>query len=106
MNYSISDLYLKRSEFIVFQDLSVSTPPKFAFFLFYYPLFKLRLRNMHTFKFTLLAVLSYVAMIGATPLENRAPPPPICVADPYLPTCRYCKFNPDLPECGGGPSDA
>jgi hypothetical protein len=29
---------------------------------------------MHTFKFTLLAVLSYVAMIGATPLGNRAPP--------------------------------
>jgi hypothetical protein len=29
---------------------------------------------MRTFKFTLLAaVLSYVAMIGATPLENRAP---------------------------------
>ncbi len=27
---------------------------------------------MRTFKFTLLAVLSYVAMIGATPLGNRA----------------------------------
>ena len=29
---------------------------------------------MHTFKFTLLAVLSYVAMIGATPLGSRDPP--------------------------------
>ena len=28
---------------------------------------------MHTYKFTLLAVLSYVAMIGAAPLENHAP---------------------------------
>ncbi|KAF8490522.1 hypothetical protein F5888DRAFT_1740788 [Russula emetica] len=33
-------------------------------------------RNMHTFKFTLLAVLSYVAMIGATPLGKRDPPSP------------------------------
>jgi hypothetical protein len=28
---------------------------------------------MHTLKFTLLAVLSYVAMIGAAPVENRDP---------------------------------
>jgi hypothetical protein len=30
---------------------------------------------MHTFKSTLLAVLSYVALIGATPLGNGASPP-------------------------------
>ena len=33
-----------------------------------------RHRKMRIPSFTLLAVLSYVAMIGATPLEARAPP--------------------------------
>ena len=28
---------------------------------------------MHTFKFSLIAVLSCIAMIGAIPIENRAP---------------------------------
>ena len=28
---------------------------------------------MHTFKFSLIAVLCCIAMIGATPVENRAP---------------------------------
>jgi hypothetical protein len=30
-------------------------------------------RNMHSFKFYLLAVLGYIAMIGATPLGNCVP---------------------------------
>jgi hypothetical protein len=29
---------------------------------------------MYTIKFALLAMLGFVAMIGATPLEDRAPP--------------------------------
>lgn len=29
---------------------------------------------MHTFRFTLLAVLSYVSLISAIPLGDRAPP--------------------------------
>ncbi|KAI0268558.1 hypothetical protein BGY98DRAFT_992492 [Russula aff. rugulosa BPL654] len=42
--------------------------------------------------FTLLAVLSYVAMIGATPLEARAPPTE--VLDPR-----------QLPDCSDGSND-
>jgi hypothetical protein len=40
---------------------------------------------MHSFKFTLLAVLSYVAVIGATPLGNRAPAEAIDRRQEYVP---------------------
>jgi|SRR6267154_3931902 len=40
---------------------------------------------MRTFKFTLLAVLSYVAVMGATPLENRAPAVAIDRRQEYVP---------------------
>jgi hypothetical protein len=75
---------------------------------------------MHTFKFTLLAVLSYVAMIGATPLESRddsyAPlittrggsdpiehfSSSICSVNPTPPFCdQLCPANPGDPICSG-----
>ncbi|KAF8490503.1 hypothetical protein F5888DRAFT_1806025 [Russula emetica] len=84
-------------------------------FLLCYPL--LPLRNIYTFKFTLLAVLSYVAMIGAIPLGKRDPPPTLdCSSDPDLWICKGpncidpdppicsspdCSSNPDLPICSG-----
>jgi hypothetical protein len=40
---------------------------------------------MHSFTFTLLAVLSYVAVIGATPLGNRAPAEAINRRQKYVP---------------------
>jgi hypothetical protein len=77
------------------KDLSVPTPPKFSlvFFLLCYPLFPLvsgscnsplrllpsndaihqKHRNTPTLKFTLLAMLSYVAVVVATPFGDRAP---------------------------------
>jgi len=40
---------------------------------------------MHTVKFTLLAVLSYIAMIGAAPVENSAPAETIDRCEEYAP---------------------
>jgi hypothetical protein len=72
---------------------------------------------MHTFNFTLLAaVLSYVAVIGATPLRARAPAEavdrrqlyvvlqlqlesPDCNQDAYDPLCRPCEIDPDQTYC-------
>ena len=41
---------------------------------------------MYTFKFTFLAVLGFVAMIGATPLDGRQDEPPKYV--PLIAACR------------------
>ena len=41
--------------------------------------------NMRTFSFTLLAVLSCIAMIGATPIGNRAPAEAIVRRQLYVP---------------------
>jgi len=83
---------------------------------------------MRTFNFTLLAALSYVAVIGATPLGARAPAEvidhrqlyvlqqrqvkssdqivksfssPDCDVYPNAPECVACEINPRQPFCRG-----
>ncbi|KAI0263692.1 hypothetical protein BGY98DRAFT_940171 [Russula aff. rugulosa BPL654] len=69
--------------------------------LFSLPLPLVSPSNMHTFKFTLFAVLSYVAMIGATPLESRDDSS-ICSVNPTPPFCdQLCPANPGDPICSG-----
>ena len=41
-------------------------------------------RNMRTFNISFLAVLSCIAMIGATPIENRSPHSPAEARDMYV----------------------
>ncbi|KAI0267928.1 hypothetical protein BGY98DRAFT_938403 [Russula aff. rugulosa BPL654] len=93
-------------------DPPVFTLPQVQFAIIFPALPLVSPSNMHTFKFTLLAVLSYVAMIGATPLESRDdssicsvnPTPPfcdqLCPANPGDPICSgYCVNNPQLQVC-------
>ncbi|KAI0274172.1 hypothetical protein BGY98DRAFT_83902 [Russula aff. rugulosa BPL654] len=70
------------------------------------PFFALQLSAMRTFNFTLFAVLSYVAVIGATSLEARAPAEaidprgsPICQCSASDTDCIVCHLETSIPAC-------